>query len=359
MTTSKQIVKWTLLIIALAAIVWVVIWYANDQAKQKNKELIEVQRDIELSAWLADWQWQAGLADYNVMKGNMRSLQLFGGYFDHLDHLYFREPFHMALAELNSDKSGRKDESAPKLYLSLVNDRFEQDGSSIQKDTHLVTRLMSTSESRSSHISDVVSAVESYHLDGVEIDYENVAANDWPNMALFIEELYNKLHMSGKSLRIVLEPRAPIERIKLPGGPDYVMMAYNLYGTHSGPGPKADRKFIQKLAAKLNHLPGEPVIAFAVGGFDWREDGQITALTEQAALALQKQVKAAPERDKASGSQTFSYTDENNKKHEVWYADAETLSEWIEIAKRTGYYRIAIWRLGDLEQSSLDYFHKL
>ena len=29
-------------------------------------------------------------------------------------------------------------------------------------------------------------------------------------------------------------------------GPEYMVMLYNLYGLHSGPGPKADGPFIEK-----------------------------------------------------------------------------------------------------------------
>ncbi|WP_409344172.1 hypothetical protein [Paenibacillus sp. MBLB4367] len=68
-------------------------------------------------------------------------------------------------------------------------------------------------------------------LGGVEIDYEKIRDSDWSKVGIFYEELYRRLQAMGKTLRIVLEPRAPIERLTLPEGPVYVMMAYNLYGS--------------------------------------------------------------------------------------------------------------------------------
>src|SRR5690606_32889434 len=116
----------------------------------------------------------------------------------------------------------------------------------------------------------IVALVEAYDLDGVEIDYERIGDGDWDNMTAFIAALYQELSARGLSLRVVLEPRAPIERLSLPRGPVYVMMAYNLYGSHSGPGPKADDAFIRQLAKRMDRLPGsQNRIAFATGGFDW------------------------------------------------------------------------------------------
>ena len=40
------------------------------------------------------------------------------------------------------------------------------------------------------------------------------------------------------TLHVVLEPRFPFD-VKLPDGPHYTVMAYNVHGYHSGPGAKA------------------------------------------------------------------------------------------------------------------------
>ncbi|WP_303968664.1 hypothetical protein [Sporosarcina ureae] len=70
-------------------------------------------------------------------------------------------------------------------------------------------------------------------------------------------------------MRIILEPNVDVEQYDFPTGPVYVMMAYNLNGGHSEPGPKADNKFIHKVVRKLSTLPGQPVIALLAGGFSW------------------------------------------------------------------------------------------
>jgi spore germination protein len=311
----------------------------------------EVGQTPELSAWLADWQWQNGLENLELLKEGLTSLQMFAAYFDQKDSLYFTEDYDEAMPEVLKlyEQSG-----LDHIYLTVVNDQIRPSGESLQKDPALITRLMSSEESRRKHADELIAAAEQYGFGGVELDYERVADEDWDKVLLFISDLYSRLQDNGKSLRIVLETRAKIEELKLPEGPDYVMMAYNLYGSHSGPGPKADHAFIKELAGRMSYLPGKPYIAFSVGGFDWQKDGKAKALTEVQASVLAKQTGSTVHRDEASGSVYFDYTAEDQAKHTVWYADDETLSQWIEDAQQAGYNKVAIWRLGELQRSSLD-----
>nr|MBC9203573.1 glycosyl hydrolase [Paenibacillus sp. PL91] len=306
---------------------------------------------LELSAWLADWQWQNGLENLEVLKEGLTSLQMFAAYFDQTDSLYFTDDYDEAMPEVLKlfEQSG-----LDHVYLTVVNDQILPSGESRQKDPELITRLMSSEESRRRHADELIAAAEQYGFGGVELDYERVAEEDWDKVLLFISDLYSRLKDKGKSLRVVLETRAKIEQLKMPEGPDYVMMAYNLYGFHSGPGPKADHAFIKQLTSRMAYLPGKPYIAFSVGGFDWQEAGKATALTEVQASNLAKQKGSTVRRDQASGSVYFDYTDEDQVKHTVWYADEKTLLQWIEIAQQADINKVAIWRLGEMQISSLD-----
>lgn len=306
---------------------------------------------LELSAWLADWQWQNGLENLEVLKEGLTSLQMFAAYFDQTDSLYFTDDYDEAMPEVLKlyEQSG-----LDHVYLTVVNDQILPSGESRQKDPELITRLMSSEESRRRHADELIAAAEQYGFGGVELDYERVAEEDWDKVLLFISDLYSRLKDKGKSLRVVLETRAKIEQLKMPEGPDYVMMAYNLYGFHSGPGPKADHAFIKQLTSRMAYLPGKPYIAFSVGGFDWQEAGKATALTEVQASNLAKQKGSTVRRDQASGSVYFDYTGEDQVKHTVWYADEKTLLQWIEIAQQADINKVAIWRLGEMQISSLD-----
>ena len=97
---------------------------------------------------------------------------------------------------------------------------------------------------------------------------------------------------------------------------------------------------------KMSVLNGKVNLAFATGGFDFADDGSVKQLNYNAAVALCDEYGGTPERDPGSSAMYFSYTDEVNTEHQVWYADQETLKVWIETAKNSGCEKISIWRLG-------------
>jgi len=85
----------------------------------------------------------------------------------------------------------------------------------------------------------------------------------------FINKLYRRAQGCGLKLRVVLEPRALVSTTDFPPGSEYVIMLYNLYGLHSGPGPKANKDFIETTLERMNLLPADKTVAFATGGCMW------------------------------------------------------------------------------------------
>jgi len=319
----------------------------------------EPMAQTRLSVWVADWDYKLGAADWASLSGSPESVQLFGAYFDERDKLLFRDDFFKLLEAVQRPGLPAGGKAGYERYLTIVNDIVKGDATSLLKDSGLVSRLAASESSRKAHIAAVVAAAKQYGMDGIELDYERVAQADWPNVVRLFGELHRALAAEWLKLRIVLEPGAPVERLELPEGPEYVMMAYNLYGTHSGPGPKTDLAYIGKLAKRLEHVPGAPVLAFATGGFDWDAAGKATALMETDAIRLAQAAGVQPQRDEASGSLYFTYTDWQGAEHTVWYADAATLQGWIDAAKQRGVTRAAIWRMGGLSKASLDYLGSL
>ncbi|PQP89182.1 glycosyl hydrolase [Paenibacillus sp. AR247] len=305
---------------------------------------------VNLTAWVVDWQWESGLTDAGELGKALSRVQAFAAYFDESDQPYFTKAFQEALPQIRETAEAA---GIGELNLTLVNDIVRRDGSESPKDSELVSRLVSTKEAREKHIAEIEALLDQYSFQGVEIDYERIPDKDWGYMTAFYRELYERMHAKGKSLRIVLESRAPVETLKLPEGPEYVMMAYNLYGTHSGPGPKADKAFLKKLAKRMTAVPGVKTIAIAAGGFDWHGD-QVTAITEQQAVKIRYTNGSELKRDAASGSLHYQYTDDKNVKHTVWYADGSTLTSWIDTLRQAGISHVAVWRLGELGSGTLD-----
>jgi hypothetical protein len=121
-------------------------------------------------------------------------------------------------------------------------------------------------------------------------------------------------------------------------------MCYNLYGYHSGPGPKADLAFLKKTCELYMNAPFTVRMAFATGGFDWY-DGTIDALTQEHAQKKLHAVQFEPSRDEESGALTAIYK-QDGKEHTMWYADAKTLCVWQDVCTSYGFTFFDLFRLG-------------
>lgn len=363
MNETKKVSIRVLFIIILVGLLIPTYGCKSEKYKNKKDGLAIVSQSLpidksretaSLSAWSVDWQWMSGVEDFKKTASDLGSIQVFAAYFKDGDRLFYTDENKEAIPQIMEVASINR----VSVNLTIVNDRFIAEGAPVLKDSEMVGRLVATKQSRNKHIEDIVELMAIYEFDGVEIDYENIHMKDWSNVCRFYEELFEVMEAKGKSVRIILEPGAPIERLNLPTGPSYGIMAYNLYGAHSGPGPKANLKFIEDVTKQALRLPGEPFIALAIGGFDWSET-QAVQLTEEEIKVLLKRSVHAPIRDVASGSLSFSYTDDNNVKHTVWYADAITLEQWIECILDAGISTIGLWKLGGFDEQMISYINYL
>lgn len=301
----------------------------------------------EWGAWVTYWDSDGALDEAAQLGDALTTLVYFAAYFDAEDAVFVPD----SLYELLDDSTARFAQAMPKRYLSVVNDLLSADGDTSLKDTTLLKRLFSTQERMEAHAEELIALTLAEGFDGLEIDYEAMRGDMdlWARFADFLRILQSLAQDSGMSLRVLLEPGAPLGAVKLPPGPDYVMMCYNLYGTHSAAGPKADDAFLREMARKMAGLPGEKGFALAGGGFDWDAAGHVISLTQEQAVELAEIHGADALRDLDSGSLSFAYIGADGERHEVWYADADTLRRWRDVLAGQGASRVDLWRLGGNE----------
>ena len=242
-----------------------------------------------------------------------------------------------------------------KVYLSLVNDVQGKDGSVTQKSRDFLVERMKNEASRDAHIAQILALVREYGLDGIEIDYENLKKDVdlWEGFTQFIGRLYEALDKAGVEMRVVMECQAPLYAI-FPEGPVYSCMCYNLYGYHSGPGPKADREFLEQVGRRWLDMPGEVHMAFSTGGFLWRDGKVVEALREQDANALLASAGVEGTRD--AGSMALTAGIPGGECGTLWFADGETLRFWRETLEAMGYRSFDLFRLAGNESDSLRLF---
>lgn len=296
-----------------------------------------------LGVWAVYWDNEEVLGDIRTLQNRLESLHYFAAYFDEQDRLFVPEGTKTLRQKINSTYG-----IAPpwKSYLTIVNDQEQSNGMSSLKDTDLLYRLLATKEAQTAHINEILALAKDGGYQGIEIDYETIRKDYtlWEHFIQFIEALYQKTEQQGLTLRVILEPGVEYEKLTFPTGPEYAIMCYNLYGTGTKPGPKANDEFLRSLVKKTETLPGKRYFAVATGGFDWQDDHAV-ALTEQQAETIALTVGAKTTRDADSQALSFTYL-KDGKTREVWYADAVTLNHWMSVLQSTGDVGVAVWRLG-------------
>ncbi len=297
-----------------------------------------------LTAWIADWDLARGLAEFRSHPGLFDSIRVFSANFDEKDRPSLAPDWARILGRDASGVFG-----ATPVFLTVVNDVVAASGKGLKlKDPPLVSRLTATPEARARHIDALVELAKRHHFQGIEIDYENVAEADWPNFLTFVAALQARTASEGLALAVLLQPQRRYLATPLPPGPQYVLMGYNLFGFHSGPGPKATPEFLAAQAAALRAIGalGATTLALATGGFDWTGSQKASQLTESEARTLLAKTRATPTRSPGNGYLVSHYRDDAGKDHEVWHADGQTMDLLWQAAQAAGFSKLAIWRLG-------------
>lgn len=292
------------------------------------------------SAWLAYWDAKAGAKEARQAKNKLEELVYFGAYFKEDGSLFYPE-------ELIEERKALSKLYKGKEYVSVVNDVITGQDSSKQKDTAILKTLLANADIRQKHIAELIAFAKAGNFTGLELDYENIwkdtdLTREFP---LFVAEVYAAARQNDLKLRIVLEPSTPFKQVQWTKGPEYVVMAYNLYGLHSDAGPKANQNFIYKLLASVQNLPEPRTIAFSTGGCLWTNKQKPRFLTEEEAVQLLKANQVETVRDKDSGCLVGKYRIKTEVE-EIWYADAKTLELWTLWAKEGKLTNVAFWRLG-------------
>lgn len=297
----------------------------------------------EETAWSCGWcvYWDADVAEeLSALGEDLGNVSMFACYFDDSGDVYIPE----ALTELCGDI---EEIGAFPTYLSFTNDVQHGDGSATQKDPGLLRRLWKDEAQMAATAERMLRTVRSLGAQGIEVDFENIKKQElWERYARFLNVLWAKADETQTPMRVVLSVNAPVETVTFPEGPTYSVMCYNLYGTHSGPGPKADTDFLKETAAKFSAVPGIRY-ALATGGFEWDAKETVTrSLTQTEALILQAENGSTPTRDGASQALWFDYA-ADGARFCVWYADAATLTAWRRaILEVDAGAEFDLWRIG-------------
>ncbi|MFZ1991878.1 MAG: polysaccharide deacetylase family protein, partial [Alphaproteobacteria bacterium] len=210
-------------------------------------------------------------------------------------------------------------------------------------------------ERRTNLIETIVGFVSANGLQGVTIDFEDLPTSAYEDQRLFLSEL----SAAFQPHNWLIAQAAPFDDDKWPYASyakiiDYtILMAYDQHDNTDEAGPIAGQDWYEKtLDKRMKELsPRQTVVAIGNYGYDWNGGQYADSMTFDDAAIAAKESDAQIAFDDATNNPHFSYIEDDNTKHDVWFLDGVTAYNEIhasDIYQPSGY---ALWRLGSEDPS--------
>ncbi len=228
-----------------------------------------------------------------------------------------------------------------------------------QWDAALIHQIITDPQPRAEHIAAIVDLVTRRQWEGIDIDYESLYAADRGAYSVFIRDLATALHQAGKRLTLTVhaktaEPgdwsgaRAEDWRALGESADEVRVMAYDYSTEDSSPGPIAPLTWVLSvLELAVAEIPRDKImLGLATYGYDWPSGEQGQDLQWADAEALARAHNVPVKWDPVSQSPWFAYTDDRGRPHTVWYENARSLKDKVDLAIQYRVSGVFIWVLG-------------
>ena len=212
-------------------------------------------------------------------------------------------------------------------------------------------------------VEQVLEVLRSRGYQGLDVDFEYVAAQDSQAYAAFLSRLHGLLRPMGLPLFAALAPKVRADQSgALYEGHDYrrigqavdgaLLMTYE-WGYSQGP-PMAVAP-IHMVRRVVDYAVSEiPVEKISLGipnyGYDWplpfvSGTTRARSLSNQQAIALAVEQGAEIFYDETAQSPYFHYTDNAGTAHAVWFEDARSLDAKLRLIQEYGLMGAGFWNL--------------
>jgi cellulose synthase/poly-beta-1,6-N-acetylglucosamine synthase-like glycosyltransferase/spore germination protein YaaH/peptidoglycan/xylan/chitin deacetylase (PgdA/CDA1 family) len=194
---------------------------------------------------------------------------------------------------------------------------------------------------------------------GLMVDFEAFPKVGQPGYVALLNELSSDLHARGMKLYVSVPPHN--EEFDYPAiaapADGVVVMNYDEHYPGGASGPVASQDwFVDNLKFAVNVIPRDKLIcAIANYGYDWvlkPMNGRLPTDVKDHSVSVQEAWLEARDSDEDvtfdddALNPHFSYLDESNLRHDVWFLDAVTALNHMRAARMLGIQTFALWRLG-------------
>ncbi|WAH39041.1 glycosyl hydrolase family 18 protein [Alicyclobacillus dauci] len=229
-----------------------------------------------------------------------------------------------------------------------------------QFDAKLTHEVLQNDKARTNMIDELVYKAKFYHLDGINLDFENVMAADRDQYTAFVTELHGKLSPLHIDVSVDIAPDiVPLHdneaffHAALADAADHVvLMAYDEHwGGDQDPGPVADLPWVKQSVFDLLDT-GVPTNKLVLGmPFYTRfwyvhKNGHVTSENDS-----DGQVDGILQSHQATGSWNatldlmYARYEKPDGYMEVWYPTSQTFADTLQLVNDNGLAGVSIWSL--------------
>ncbi|GIO34187.1 hypothetical protein J2TS6_53280 [Paenibacillus albilobatus] len=235
----------------------------------------------------------------------------------------------------------------------LLNNSFDPD---------ITSKAMATYETRLNAINQILEFAKMYHLDGINLDFENVKTKDGENVSQFVRELKPLARAKGLIVSVDVTPKSGsemwsrfLDRRSLGETADFIILM--AYDEHWASSPKAGSvsslpwagSAVRKILEEDEVPPEKLILAVPLYTRIWSEevkDGKTKVSSKAVGMKTVNEIiaekKLKPQYLEDVKQNYVEYTEDGIVK-KIWIEDKTSLAERVKLAKELNLAGVAAW----------------
>lgn len=226
-----------------------------------------------------------------------------------------------------------------------------------ESDTASVNRILSSNTIQNNFIDELIDEAKAEDFAGWAIDIEILKSGDEQKFSSFIKNAATQFHENDLKLNVIVFGRVEKESYDPARAHNYKtigryadqiqLMTYNFNNDYTDPGGQTPLNWYRDVLkyAVTNVPPEKILVGLSTHGYDWTGD-EVVGLNFDDAIELIEENNSEVKYDSKNSSNYSNFTDDSGEKHSVWFEDAKSIKEKVDIAKNEfGINKFALWRL--------------